>query len=197
MKSTLDQTFDTFKEWLMNKFAATYSPAGSTYINANAYNQLEKDGEYMLMHYDYAPECEEFLIKWAKFFIEVKLDHTQSHNISTAFLEKLMNKMAAYLSYYASQKYPMPATAKSQNKLRIKVQMELKAILFDDNDYITRLKDQQSVNRGMRQQAWKKRKQFIATKKRLERQNAYQRTCEIRREIDDLFDDAQRTPRYR
>lgn len=104
MKSTLDQTFYTFKEWLMNKFATTYTPANSTYINENAYNQLEKDKDdgYMLMHYDYTQDREEFLIKWAKFYIEVQLDHKQSHNTCTDFLEKLLNKMAAYLSRYAA-----------------------------------------------------------------------------------------------
>lgn len=91
----------------------------------------------------------------------------------------------------------MLASEKAQNKLRIKVQQELKEIMFDNNDYICRIKRQQYANRSLREQSWDKRKRFIAAKKRTERKDAYRRTCKIRNDIDDLFNDAQRTPRYR
>lgn len=188
MASTLDTTFEHFKEWLMSLFAATYTPKDSTYVNTNAYKEF---GKQMLMQYDYSPECEEFLIRQAKHYIESRLDFRQSHNVSLIFLEKLMNKIAEHLSYYVVQKHPMPESPKSQNKLRLKVQSELKAALFDNNRYIINLKAQQAANRDLRRKPKDKRKSFIEAKKRSEREAAYIRTREIRAE----FVDAQRTPR--
>lgn len=188
MAKTLDLTFAEFKLHVMTAFASTFSPRGTNYVFSDAYDKL---GDKMLAEYEYSREREQFLIEKAKLFLKINLSHTESHNTSMTFLEKLANKIAEYLSYYVMNKYPMPESGKSKNKLRIRVQAELKQILFDENPYILSLKKQQAQNREFRQKKKTERKKIIKGQKYQEAFAAYRVSCQIRSE----FIDAQNTPR--
>lgn len=188
MASVLDTTFTEFKEWIMPLFAQTFSPKSTTFLYPTAYQIF---GDRMLDEYDYTEKCEQFLITQTKFYIRTCLDRSQSHNVSTDFLEKLLNKIAAYFSYYIMNKYPIPESGKSKNKLRIRVQAELKKALFDDNEYIILLKQKQAINREFRRSSKSERRKTIREHRRQDAMNAYRRAQEIR----SMFNDAQDTPR--
>jgi len=188
MTSTLDTTFNEFKEWILLLFAQTFSPKGTTFLHPTSYQTF---GARMLDKYDYSVKAEQFLISRTKLYIRTCLDQSQSHNVSTDFLEKLLNKIAAYFSYYVMNKYPIPENGKSKNKLRIRVQAELKKALFDDNEYITYLKRKQVKNREFRKCSKYERRKTIHEQRRQEAIAAYRRTKEIRC----MFNDAQDTPR--
>lgn len=188
MAKTLDLTFWEYKLSVMPAFARTFSPRGTNFIYAAAYSQF---GDKMLAEYDYTPTREEFLIRETKLFLKANLQHEKSHNTSVNFLEKLVNKIAAHLSYYVMYKYPMPESGKSQNKLRIRVQAELKKILFDENPYILSLKKQQEVNREFRQKSRSERKQISQNERRRDAAAAYRHS----QQIMSIFAEAQNTPR--
>ena len=188
MAKTLDLTFAEFKRNVMTAFASTFSPRGTNYVCYDAYDRL---GDTMLTEYDFSREREQFLIEKTKLFLKVNLSETESHNTSMNFLEKLANKIAAYLSYYVMNKYPIPESAKSKNKLRIRVQAELKQILFDENSYILSLKKQQEEKREFRQKSKSARKQIIKNQRRHDAADAYQHAQQIK----SIFADAQNTPR--
>ncbi|MGN0916605.1 MAG: hypothetical protein ACI4NZ_00110 [Candidatus Enterousia sp.] len=188
MAKTLDLTFAEFKFHVMTAFASTFSPRGTNYVFPDAYDRL---GETMLTEYEFSREREQFLIEKAKLFLKVNLSHTESHNTSMNFLEKLANKIAAYLSCYVMNKYPIPESGKSKNKLRIRVQAELKQILFDENSYIVSLKKQQEEKREFRKKTKAARKKIIQNERRRDAADAYHHAQQIK----SIFADAQHTPR--
>lgn len=188
MAKTLDLTFAEFKFHVMTAFASTFSPRGTNYVFSDAYDRL---GDKMLAEYEYSREREQFLIEKSKLFLKVNLHHKESHNTSMNFLEKLANKIAAYLSYYVMNKYPIPESGKSKNKLRIRVQAELKQILFDENPYILSLQKQQEEKREFRKKTKAARKQIIKNQRRRDAADAYHHA----QQIMSIFADAQNTPR--
>lgn len=188
MAKTLDLTFADFLNWMLPQFAQKYNPRGTTFVHPDMYNQF---GDKMLCEYDYTAQREQFLIEKAAFYMKNVLNRSQSHNISTNFLEKLANKIAGHYSYYIMNKYPMPETGKSKNKLRIRVQEEIRKVLFDENEYIASLKKKQTENHAFRQKSKSERKKILRGKQYVEvlaaRRSAQQ--------IQDMFRDAQNTPR--
>ncbi len=188
MTSALDKTFIEFKEWIMPLFAENFSPKETTFIHPDMYQRF---GDRMLNEYDYTAKREEFLIEQTKLYIMICLNRSQSHNTSTNFLGKLLNKIAAYFSYYVMNKYPIPENKKSKNKARIRVQAELKKALFDDNAYIIILKQKQAENREHRAKPKSERKKETQEQRRQDAKEAYRRTQQIK----GMFNDAQKTPR--
>lgn len=188
MAETMNRTFEEFKEWILHQFAQHFNRADSNYIATDAFHEF---GDRMLEKYQYTPEREQFLIQQTKIYIRCYLDRSLPHNTSTEFLEKLTNKIAAFMSFYIMNKYPIPEAGKSKNELCMRVQAEIKQILFDDNQYIIMLKHKQAINRAFRKKNKKQRKRAISEQRRQDAIDAYRYAQQIR----GLFFEAQNTPR--
>lgn len=194
MTKVLDTTFIEFKEYVLPLFAETFPVKNTHYVCLDAFNRF---GDSMLQEYAYDSECEEFLIQKTKLFIRCQLDSSKSYNTSMQFLEKLTNKIAAYLSYYIMNKYQIPESPKSKNKLRIRVQAELKSVFFDENNYINSLKIKHEHNREMRKKTNSERKRFKHAAKRDERRQAATDAYNNAQQIRVMFFEAQNIPRRR
>lgn len=188
MAKTLDATYNYFLEWTMPQFAEKFPIRGENMCDAQAFAKFDTK---ILEHYSYTADREAFLIKQAKLFIEAVLPRNQSHNTSTAFLERLMNKIAAFLANYVMHKHQIPEGKKSKNKLRISVRDELKEVLFDKNPHILFLKQQQEKKRELRQKPKSERKKAIREERQQQAEAAYRTTRQVR----GMYFDAQRTPR--
>ncbi len=186
--SALSTAFIAYQQFVLPNFAAVFPPKGTSFLHINMF---ESKGEKMLAEYDYTFERENFLIQKAEDFIKLHLDKTQSHNVSPLFLEKLANKIAEHLSYYLIYKYTIPTSGKSRNKLRLKVQQELKELLFDNSAYIAKLKQKAEANRAFRQKPRTERAKATRAKRQ---RVAYSVYCE-QKQVNALFIEAQNIPR--
>lgn len=206
MAKAVKDTFVAFQEHLMPLFAATFPPkVTSTFITLTAFDvaqnkckeegvSVEKAGSKMLQQYDYTPEREEFLISKTLFYIKrILRDEAQSHTTSPVFLEKLANKIAEMLSFYIMYKHEVPATEKAKNKLRLRVQAEIKTLLFDNNQYIADLNKEHEVKQKLRRKPKSVQKKFKQASQRAKAVAARN----ISAQINETFAEAQFTPRKR
>lgn len=188
MAKAVKETFLEFQEYIMPLFAAKFPPKGTNFIQVDAFTKFQ---DKMLINYDYTPEREQFLISTTLFYIKRILPSDQSHNVCPDFLCKLANKIAENFSYYIMNKYPIPESGKSRNKLRMRVQNEIKTVLFDENPYIAALRARHEQKQKLRRKPKSVQKKFKQAAHHIKVKEAYN----FERQINEMFADAQCTPR--